>query len=176
MVPQPTIPAKAEAPTAFNIVLSSFLRFTHPLAKVIYTPLLLNIPSLYRSRVFKVFLEADLGLSQLKNMVVKLASRGKMNKVMMLRVGVGMGADAFNIKGSYAQPPYLSGGPAVAPSPWSQSLPPEYEELQKTWNNFIDSLLEEWKTLGVISALVLSCVAFLSFFTLDADSTGSGPS
>ena len=39
---------------------------------------------------------------------------------------------------------------------WMQALPAEYEQLQKTWDSSIDSLLEEWKTLGVISALVLS--------------------
>jgi len=106
-------------------------------------------------------------------MVVKLASRGKLNKALMLQVGVGMGAEAFNTQGLSGYPQYSGRPTKLAQSPWQQSLPPEYEELQKTWNGFIDSLLEEWKTLGVISALVLSCVDFLPFFPPRPDKSGT---
>ena len=32
------------------------------------------------------------------------------------------------------------------------------------WEAFIDSLLREWKTLNVVSALLTSCVSFALFF------------
>jgi hypothetical protein len=31
-----------------------------------------------------------------------------------------------------------------------------YSKLQNTWNSFIDSLTREWKTLNIISVLLLS--------------------
>ena len=33
-----------------------------------------------------------------------------------------------------------------------------YGNLEKTWSSFIDSLMREWKTLNIISVLLLSCV------------------
>jgi hypothetical protein len=33
-----------------------------------------------------------------------------------------------------------------------------------SWEVFIDSLLREWKTLNVVSAVLTSCVSFCSFF------------
>ena len=39
-----------------------------------------------------------------------------------------------------------------------QELSPPYASLQNSWQSFIDSLMREWKTLNVISVLLLSCV------------------
>jgi hypothetical protein len=40
----------------------------------------------------------------------------------------------------------------------SNNVPPEYERLKSTWEAFIDSIMRKWKTLNIISALLLSCV------------------
>jgi len=150
-------------PITLSTILDTLIHLTHPFAKILYTPLLLNIPALYRSRVFKIFLEADLGLAQLQSMVVKVASRGRMNKAMMLQVGLQMGTPTWdNLQSpgaghrSYAVQSIAGPAGPTASNRRMQTLPPEYEQLQRTWDGFIDSLLEEWKTLGVISALVLS--------------------
>ena len=33
---------------------------------------------------------------------------------------------------------------------------PQYERLKTTWESFIDNVMREWKTLNILSALLLS--------------------
>ncbi|KDR79502.1 hypothetical protein GALMADRAFT_63425, partial [Galerina marginata CBS 339.88] len=60
--------------------------------------------------------------------------------------------------------------------PWAFDLepPPEsiaYTNLQNTWHTFIDSLLKEWKTLNIISVLLLSAILTI----LQIDGAASDP-
>lgn len=39
---------------------------------------------------------------------------------------------------------------------YESMLPPQYRKLKDTWEAFIDSVMREWKTLNIISVLLLS--------------------
>ena len=50
--------------------------------------------------------------------------------------------------------------PLPCPDEWSPPLvSPALVRFKYSWEAFIDSLLREWKTLNLVSALLLSCVA-----------------
>ncbi|KAF9527384.1 hypothetical protein CPB83DRAFT_856456 [Crepidotus variabilis] len=46
------------------------------------------------------------------------------------------------------------------------TMPPQYKKLKDTWEAFIDSVMREWKTLNIISVLLLS--AILTLLQIDA--------
>lgn len=48
------------------------------------------------------------------------------------------------------------------PEDWTPpAVSPTLARFKNSWEEFIDSLLREWKTLNVVSALLLSSVSFL---------------
>ncbi|KAF8815765.1 hypothetical protein BYT27DRAFT_6655025 [Phlegmacium glaucopus] len=51
------------------------------------------------------------------------------------------------------------------------SVPPEYTKLTSSWQFFIDSVIEEWKTFNVVSALLLAAVLTM----LQIQSTADDP-
>jgi hypothetical protein len=56
------------------------------------------------------------------------------------------------------------GNPTVLPFPEEWNPPvvsPALMRFKYSWEMFVDSLLREWKTLNVVSALLLSCVSLL---------------
>ena len=108
-------------------VAAAFVGKTLP--RQIYLHLLLRLPSLYFSRVARIFEEADLTLPEIKKMALETASRGSPNSFDALSFETGIAA-----------------------------VPPQYEKLKMTWESFIDSVMREWKTFNIISVLLLSCV------------------
>jgi hypothetical protein len=91
-----------------------------------YNYFLLRLPSLYFSRVARIFEEADLSLGEIKEMVLESASKSK-----------AMHVDDF----------FMESQTATSPA---------YESLKRTWEGFIDSVMREWKTFNIISVLLLS--------------------
>jgi len=89
----------------------------------IYLHILLRMPSLYFSRVARIFEEADLTLPEIKKMALETASEGKNH-------------DFHNLEAT--------------------NVLPQYKKLKQTWENFIDSVMREWKTFNIISVLLLS--------------------
>ncbi|KAF8159937.1 hypothetical protein B0H34DRAFT_674211 [Crassisporium funariophilum] len=110
---------------AATIVLGLFFS---TIPKHVYLHMLLRLPSLYFSRVARIFEEADLTLPEIKKMALETASHGK--------------RDEYDIQMAFE-------GPAV---------PPAYERLKTTWESFIDSVMREWKTFNIISVLLLSAI------------------
>jgi hypothetical protein len=102
--------------------------------RVIYHHVLLRLPSLYFSRVARIFEEADLSLNDLKTMALELASKNLNTAPHMAHYGI------FEVGGRI-------------------KTPPAYESLKHTWEEFINNLLREWKTFNLISVLLLRCVA-----------------
>jgi hypothetical protein len=105
-----------------------FLLVTCP--KQMYLYFLLRLPSLYFSRVARIFEEADLSLPEIKKMVLETASQGLTHE--------------FEIQTAFE----------------SSTVPPAYKRLTSTWESFIDSVMREWKVLNIISVLLLSYVTF----------------
>ncbi|KAG2011214.1 hypothetical protein CC2G_011359 [Coprinopsis cinerea AmutBmut pab1-1] len=101
---------------------------TREIPKEVYNLFLLRLPSLYFSRVARIFEEADLSLSELKKMALETATKSN----------------------SY--------GPSAYFLEAHSNLPPVYESLKNTWEGFIDSVMREWKTFNIISVLLLSAI------------------
>lgn len=107
---------------------TAFLLDTVP--RQIYLHFMLRLPSLYFSRVTRIFEEAEMSMPEIKKMALEAASGWK-DPVRDINRG-------FNFE--------------------PQELTPPYASLQSSWQSFIDSLMREWKTLNIISVLLLSAI------------------
>ena len=93
----------------------------------LYLYFLLRLPYMYFSRVTRIFEEAEMSMPQIK--------QGILDAAIQLKEPVKDVADAWKLE------------PV-------ESI--QYSKLQNTWQSFIDSLMREWKTLNIISVLLLS--------------------
>ncbi|KAJ7777189.1 hypothetical protein B0H16DRAFT_1301566 [Mycena metata] len=107
----------------------------------VYLYFLLRIPSLYFSRVTRIFEDARLSLPDIKRM-----ARAK--------------ADQWNTTNP---PPF----PSIV-TPDQMPLPQTLLHFRASWEGFIDSLMREWKTLNIVSVLLMS--AILTMLQIDAAS------
>jgi len=104
----------------------------HVLSRIIlqlYRHALLRHPSIYFSRVSRVFEDAEVSRPEVERMVV----------------GLEMG-EAFRWPANHEW---------VTPN-----VSPALIRFKGSWESFVDSVLKEWKTLNVVSALLLTCVVF----------------
>ena len=85
------------------------------------------LPYMYFSRVTRIFEEAEMSMPQIKHGILEAA--------IQLKEPVQGIADAWKLE------PVES---------------VQYSKLQNTWQSFIDSLMREWRTLNIISVLLLS--------------------
>ncbi|KAK7031646.1 hypothetical protein R3P38DRAFT_2924949, partial [Favolaschia claudopus] len=107
-----------------------------------YLHFLLRIPALYFSRVTRIFEDARLSLPDIKRM-----ARAR--------------ADQWDSSQGTIWPPATA-------APDQMPLPRSLLHFRSSWENFIDSLLREWKTLNIISVLLMS--AILTMLQIDAAS------
>ncbi|CAA7270549.1 unnamed protein product [Cyclocybe aegerita] len=112
------------------------------LPRQMYLHLLLRLPYLYFSRVTRIFEEAEMSMPQIKECVMEAATATKSPQELAMAFG--------------HNPPVRS---------------PSFESLQNTWHSFIDSLMREWKTLNIISVLLLSAILTI----LQIDSAANDP-
>jgi hypothetical protein len=106
-----------------------FLFYTLP--RQLYLHFLFRLPAFYFTRVAHIFEEAEMTMSEIEQMA--------------------------NDHGTYQH--FLgSGSGYYGDTQDPNSAPAKLTQLRVTWSAFIDSLLEEWKTLNIVSALLLSCV------------------
>ncbi|KAJ7205051.1 hypothetical protein GGX14DRAFT_308511, partial [Mycena pura] len=110
----------------------------------IYLHLLLRLPSLYFSRVSRLFEDANLSLPDIQRMAVASAEQWKDGSPGALPL-----ANKWN--------PF---------TPYDIPVPPNLLNFRHSWEGFIDALLREWKTQNVVSALMLS--AILTMLQIDA--------
>ncbi|KAJ7095490.1 hypothetical protein C8R43DRAFT_907910, partial [Mycena crocata] len=108
----------------------------------LYLHLLLRIPSLYFSRVTRIFEDARLSLPDIKRM-----ARAR--------------AEQWNPAENPQWPSLMFGQ-----TPDHTALPRSLLHFRSSWENFIDSLMREWKTLNIISVLLMS--AILTMLQIDA--------
>ncbi|KAJ7173467.1 hypothetical protein C8R46DRAFT_892782 [Mycena filopes] len=106
-----------------------------------YLHFLLRIPSLYFSRVTRIFEDARLSLPDIKRM-----ARAK--------------AEQWNATNPPAFPSLTM--------PDQMPLPQTLLHFRATWEGFIDSLMREWQTLNIISVLLMS--AILTMLQIEAAS------
>ncbi|KAJ3755358.1 hypothetical protein EV360DRAFT_85976 [Lentinula raphanica] len=169
--------------------------FLDTLPRLIYLHLLLRIPSMYFSRVARIFEDAEVSKPDIQRMVEACGRGGshflppppqQQQQTQTNAIPVGQ-EPANNANNAQAQPSSLYAtinssarglGPASAasnlaaaaaasvvdlplplPEDWKFPLvSPSLIRFKLSWETFIDSLMREWKTLNVVSALLLSCV------------------
>ncbi|KAF6743449.1 hypothetical protein DFP72DRAFT_827759, partial [Ephemerocybe angulata] len=127
--------------TWIAITLSLFLDVV---PRQVYLHLLLRFPALYFSRVTRIFQDANLGMGEIKRMALEAVesdldgerSRGKNGESSINRMLVYQGFFPQEHTGA----------------------PVSYINLRNSWQGFIDSLMREWKTLNIISVLLLSAI------------------
>lgn len=104
-------------------LLSSFAIQLREIVVQIYRHCLLRVPSMYFTRVSRIFEEAEVSRPDIERMIQ----------------GCAMGLDF----------PHEWAPPQVSPA---------LSRFKVSWEDFIDSVIREWKTLNVVSALLLSYV------------------
>ncbi|KAF9443203.1 hypothetical protein P691DRAFT_764496 [Macrolepiota fuliginosa MF-IS2] len=123
---------KPDRPENPEYTLSTYITaFTFDtLPRLIYSFTLLRLPSLYFSRVARVFEDAELTMPEIKRMALDLASQHPEDVHRVLFTNLSHHA------------------PVTSP----------FWNLKSNWESFIESLLREWKTLNIISVLLLSAI------------------
>ncbi|RXW21560.1 hypothetical protein EST38_g4299 [Candolleomyces aberdarensis] len=138
--PQPTIIMNQPAPTEMTWLAIFLSFFLDVIPRQLYLHLLLRFPSLYFSRVTRIFHDANMSMSEIKQMALEVANSNEaMNKELLYQ-------------GIFPQE--------------SATAPPSFINLRDSWQSFIDSLMREWKTLNIITVLLLS--AILTILQIDA--------
>ncbi|KAF5372322.1 hypothetical protein D9615_009245 [Tricholomella constricta] len=115
-------------------LLLAFLFDTLP--RQVYLHLLLRLPSLYFSRVARIFEDAELSMPDIKKMAVINANQWSYSSGMVPNWNT----------------------PAI--------VSPHFSNLKASWEQFIDTLMKEWKTLNLVAVLLSS--AILTTLQLDA--------
>ncbi|KAM6489341.1 hypothetical protein JOM56_015242 [Amanita muscaria] len=170
------------------------LFFIDTLPRYIYLNLLLRLPALYFSRVAKIFEDAELSKPDVQRMIeagggggfFSLPSRSEHGLLSPSHVGSESRpraaesravspealAAGVRISSQVAIAPasqVLNNQPLPCPDDWALPLvSPALLRFKASWETFIDSLMKEWKTLNVVSALLLS--AIISIFQTNASS------
>jgi hypothetical protein len=96
------------------------------LPRQIYLNLMLRLPHLYFTHVIQIFEDAEMSMPEIKQMALEA--------------------------NNYLKDPTMS-KPLRLQSGFGSH---RYENLSKSWGAFIDSLIREWKTMNIISAILLS--------------------
>ncbi|KAG5650099.1 hypothetical protein H0H81_000763 [Sphagnurus paluster] len=146
---------------------------TDTLPRQLYLNLLLFLPAMYFSRVAKIFEDAEVSRPDIQRMIESGGGSAFLPPSVSEQVTVGT-RDSTNQYPPGTRSPTtataagialvgVTAGAALVPLPlpdeWSPPLvSPALIRFKQSWEVFIDSLLREWKTLNVVSALLLSYV------------------
>ncbi|KAG1740224.1 uncharacterized protein EDB91DRAFT_1329080 [Suillus paluster] len=120
--------------------------FMDTLPRQVYLYLLLCLPSLYFSRIARIYEDAELSRPDIQRLVDACAPRRPLT------------SSPIPPGAHYHPPPALP----LADEWTTANVSPALVRFKQSWEAFIDSLLREWKTLNLVSALLLS--AILSMF------------
>jgi hypothetical protein len=109
------------------------------LPRQLYLHSQLRLPSLYFSRVARIFEDAAV-------------SRPEVQRIIDVCEPVGT-VSTQNLTARIVLP---------FPEDWvAPNVSPALARFKRSWESFVDSLVREWKTLNVLSALLLSCGIYL---------------
>ncbi|KAG2365291.1 hypothetical protein BDR07DRAFT_1329494 [Suillus spraguei] len=122
-----------------------FLMDTLP--RQIYLHLLLRLPSLYFSRIARIYEDAELSRPDIQRLIDACAPKLQNRAPSPVPPGA-----------HYHPQPALP----LADEWTTPNVSPALVRFKHSWEEFINSLLREWKTLNLVSALLLS--AILSMF------------
>jgi hypothetical protein len=123
-------------------------------ARQVYLHVLLRLPSLYWSRVCRIFEDAAVGRKEMSRMIA--AARTRISSEAEVDAGErerslppeAHAAGVRPLHGSHLLP---------FPEDWRPpNVSPALARFKQSWEAFVDTLMREWKTLNVLSALLLS--------------------
>ncbi|KAJ7721335.1 hypothetical protein DFH07DRAFT_298764 [Mycena maculata] len=127
---------------------------TDTLPRQIYLYLLLRIPSMYFSRVARIFEDADVSRPDIERMINAGIGGDLLELYSLPTASV---RDSLVASARAASP--TPNAPLPFPSEWTPSVvSPALIRFKHSWEEFIGSLIKEWKTLNVVSALLLSAI------------------
>lgn len=136
------------------------------LPREMYLNFLLRLPAMYFSRVARIFEDADVSRPDIQRMINNsggINARGSSRERHPHRpagvalspgaiTGIGLSAHA-----SVAPAATMMHIPLPFPDEWTPPVvSPALIRFKHSWEVFIDSLLREWKTLNLVSALLAS--------------------
>ncbi|KAL1746967.1 hypothetical protein HDZ31DRAFT_32949, partial [Schizophyllum fasciatum] len=129
-------------------VLCTFL--TYRLPQFFYQTLLFRMPVFYYGRVSRVLEDAEMSLADVRKLAMTTASEWKtkdkkQQEEMLDRLD-------HMTNWNYA-------------SQYASQVTPAMRRFRESWESFVDSLIREWKTQNIISALLLS--ALLTMLQID---------
>lgn len=114
--------------------------FSDTLPRQLYLSLLLRLPAVYFSRVARIFEDAEVSRNDMQRII-------ESNRPSKL-------STTSNRATNNMAPPVLP-----FPEDWTPpAVSPALARFKNSWEEFIDSLLREWKTLNLVSALICSSV------------------
>ncbi|KAG9118425.1 hypothetical protein FRC07_007072 [Ceratobasidium sp. 392] len=149
-------------------------RYWDQLLRQIYRHFLLRLPSVYFTRVSKVFEEAELSRVEVQKMI-DASKRARTKRIRTERRRKSLEHVQAQVQGqapaSTSAAPQAQGHRAIDFSTidptdyfptereWSTTIVSlSLQRFKQSWDEFMDSLNKEWKTLNVVSALLLSAI------------------
>lgn len=147
--------------------------FMDTLPRELYLNFLLRLPAMYFSRVARIFEDADVSRPDIQRMINNSGGAGGAipapqasdpNASLVLQDSLGgrlspgtVPAAGVSAAVGVATSISMMHMPLPFPDEWSPPLvSPALVRFKHSWEDFIDSLLREWKTLNVVSALLAS--------------------
>jgi len=114
--------------------------FSDTLPRQLYLCILLYLPAVYFSRVARIFEDAEVSRNDMQR-IIESNRPSKLSTTSRRAI-------------NNAAPPVLP-----FPEDWTPpAVSPALARFKNSWEEFIDSLLREWKTLNLVSALICSFV------------------
>ncbi|KAF9558383.1 hypothetical protein CPC08DRAFT_763958 [Agrocybe pediades] len=146
------------------------------LPREVYLNLLLRLPAMYFSRVARIFEDANVSKPDIERMIS--AQGGTVRHSPTVSPQAEGGFETRTAQGNSTLPPGAVSGiglsahigtsaaagpmihvPLPFPDEWTPGVvSPALIRFKHSWEAFIDSLLREWKTLNVVSALLASAI------------------
>jgi hypothetical protein len=121
------------------------------------TIFLMRMPSLYFSRVARIFEDAEVSKPDIQRMID--ASNGNPGADRAMGVWAADGSAAMDTGIASGTGVLLGAMGQVMPFPedWAPpTVSPALNRFKNSWEAFIDSIIKEWKTQNIVSALLLS--------------------
>ncbi|KAH8830265.1 hypothetical protein DL96DRAFT_929606 [Flagelloscypha sp. PMI_526] len=131
--------------------------------RVIYLYALLKLPALYFGRVSRIFIEAEVSQPDIERMIAACQDTPTAEEYFANEApySINIGTPS-NRQGAFnsGATPFMGGINATATLPFSEDftpplVTPALVRFKRSWEIFVDSLTREWKTMNIVSALLL---------------------
>ncbi|PBK65565.1 hypothetical protein ARMSODRAFT_960936 [Armillaria solidipes] len=133
---------------------------TQTLPRLFYLYALLRLPALYFSRVARIFEDAEVSRPDVQRMIDACSRPGY---TIPLSSHVNVTSNAYRTSAAgvsgHVGAAALVADLDILPEDWAAPfVSPALVRFKHSWEAFIDTLLREWKTLNVVSALLLTAI------------------